>query len=295
MTLSWASPDLNDPAIDFDSETLFATVEASYPFIRRQQQNLRGSFGLDIVNQDIEFGGAPLNRDRLRVAFARLGFDTFGLHRTNPLYTPARPHWSFSAYAEVRQGLDIFGASDPCGPLLAGCLPPVVPPTRAEGDPTGTVLRAGMLGEYRPDPNFTIAATARAQHSGNPLFSFEEFAGGNYTIGRGYDPGSILGDSGLGFSFELRYGSSIPDRPDAFAFEPFVFLDQAWAWNEDRFPVIPRQELTSIGGGLRAAYGDRVRLEVMLVAPLDRTLFQPDRDPRLLISLTTRLWPWSYR
>ena len=58
---------------------------------------------------------------------------------------------------------------------------------------------------------------------------------------------------------------------------------------------IPRQELTSVGAGVRAAWGDRVRLDATVAFPLDRTFAQPDRDPRFLISLTTRLWPWSFR
>ena len=82
---------------------------------------------------------------------------------------------------------------------------------------------------------------------------------------------------------------------DAFAVEPFVFVDQAWVWNEDRFLAAPDEELTSVGGGLRAAWGDRVRIDVLVAIPLDRTTFQPDRDARLLVSLTTRLWPWSLR
>ena len=294
VTLAWADPDLGNPLIDFDSKTLFATLEASYPFVRRQDRTLRGAVGLDIVNQDIDFAGIPVNRDRLRVAFARLAFDRVGF-TNDPTYSPATPPWSVSAFVELRHGLDLLGASEPCGPALASCLPPVVPPTRGEGDPTAGVIRAGLLGEFRPHPDFTIAAGLRAQVSGDPLFSFEEFAGGNYTIGRGYDPGAILGDSGVGVQLELRYGRSIPERPDELALEPFVFLDQIWAWNEDRLFPIPRQELTSIGGGVRGAYGDRFRLEIAIVAPLDRTLAQPDRDPRLLISLTTRLWPWNFR
>ena len=295
LTYAWADPDLGDPLIDFDSETLFATLEASYPFVRRQEQTLRGSFGLDIVNQDIDFAGVPVNRDRLRVAFARIAYDSLGYPDDDPRYTPARPLWTFSTVVEARQGLDIFGATEPCGPAFVACQPPAVPPTRAEAEPTATVLRAGLLAEYRPDPDFTIAASVRGQYSGDPLLSFEEFSGGNYTIGRGYDPGAVLGDSGLGVQLELRYGSSIPERPDQFAVEPFLFLDQVWAWNEDRLFPIPRQDLTSVGGGIRAGYGDRFRIEVALVAPLDRTATQPDRDPRLLISFTTRLWPWSYR
>jgi hemolysin activation/secretion protein len=295
LTYAWARPDLGDPTIDFDSRTLFATLEASYPIIRRQEENLRGSVGLDIVNQDLEFGGIEINRDRLRVAFARLGYDTLGYPAGDTRYSAVRPMWGFSAYAEARVGLDLFGASEACGPLLIACQPPVVPPSRAEGDATAASLRAGLLAEVRPDPRFTVAVGVRGQYSGDALFAFEEFSGGNYTIGRGYDPGAIIGDSGLGFQAELRYGDAVPIAPDQFAFEPFVFLDQVWAWNEDRIFPIPRQELTSVGGGVRAAYGDRFRLEVTLVAPLDRTLTQPDRDPRLLISFTTRLWPWSFR
>ena len=66
-------------------------------------------------------------------------------------------------------------------------------------------------------------------------------------------------------------------------------------WNEDLFLAAGDEELTSVGGGLRAAWGDRARLELILAFPLDRTTFQPDRDPQLLVSFTTRLWPWSLR
>jgi hemolysin activation/secretion protein len=51
FTYSWARPDLGDPAIDIESRTLFATVEASYPFLRRQAQTLRGSLGFDYIDQ----------------------------------------------------------------------------------------------------------------------------------------------------------------------------------------------------------------------------------------------------
>ncbi|WP_129793666.1 ShlB/FhaC/HecB family hemolysin secretion/activation protein [Sphingosinicella sp. CPCC 101087] len=295
ITFAWANPELDDDAVDVESRTLFATLEASYPFVRRQDRTLRGALGLDLVDQDVEFNGLDLSRDRLRVAFARLDYDAVGLSQ-DPRYRTGAPVWRLGASAELRQGLDILGASAPCGPALAACLVPgVVPPARLEGDPTATVLRGTLNGEYRPDPRFTIGIGARGQYSERPLFSFEEFAAGNFTIGRGYDPGTILGDSGLGLQAELRYGSLFPRGPDAFAFEPFLFADQSWVWNEDRLFAFDRQELTSVGGGLRAAWGNRLRLELLLAVPLDRTLFQPDRDPRLLVSVTTRLWPWSSR
>ena len=214
FTYSWARPDLGDPAIEIESRTLFATVEATYPFLRRQARTLRGSLGFDYIDQDVDFSDLPLNRDRLRVAFARLTYDALGLAANDPRYRPVEPRWRIGASLEARQGLDIFGASDPCGPTLVACFAPgVVPPTRLEGDPTATVLRGAAYGEYRPDPRFTIAAAGRGQYSGNPLFSFEEYSAGNYTVGRGYDPGAILGDSGLGFQAELRYGTLFPRDP----------------------------------------------------------------------------------
>ncbi len=296
FTYAWANPDVGLAGVDIDARTLFATLEASYPFVRRQGQTLRGGLGLDYIDQDVDFNELPFSRDRLRVAFARATFDALGLSPGDPRYTVAEPVWRLGTIAEVRQGLGLLGASDSCGPGLARCLVPgAVPPTRLEGDPTATVLRGAFYGEYRPVPRFTVSLAGRGQYSGEPLFSFEEFSAGNYTIGRGYDPGAVLGDSGAGFQAEIRYGSLFPANADAFAFEPFAFVDQVWVWNEDLLLAIGDEELTSVGGGLRAAWGDRARIDLILAVPLDRTTFQPDRDVRLLVSITTRLWPWSLR
>jgi hemolysin activation/secretion protein len=297
LTYAWASPDLGLPGVAIDSRTLFATLEASYPFVRRQSRTLRGAVGLDIIDQDVDFNDLPLNRDRLRVAFARVSFDALGLVAGNPRYTLAEPRWRLGASVELRQGLDLLGASTPCGTGFANCIGPgVVPPTRLEGDPAATVLRGGFYGEFRPIPRFTVALGLRGQWSRDPLLSFEEFSAGNYTAGRGYDPGTLLGDSGIGFQAELRFGSAAPPAPDRFRAEPYVFFDQAWVWNEDRVFSLGRQELNSVGGGVRAAYGDRFRLDILVAAPLDRGPLQARKgDPRILVSFTTRLWPWRSR
>ncbi|MDQ8757210.1 ShlB/FhaC/HecB family hemolysin secretion/activation protein [Sphingosinicella sp. LHD-64] len=296
FTYAWGHPDLGDPAIDIRSRTLLATLEASYPFVRRQDQTLRGTLGFDFINQDVEFNDLDLNRDRLRVAYARLDYDWVGFDPGDLRYTLIEPNWRIGANAEFRQGLSIFDATEPCGQGLVNCLlPGVVPPSRLEGDPTGTVLRGGVYAEYRPVPRVTFAVGLRGQYSGDPLLSFEEYSGGNYTIGRGYDPGSILGDSGVGVQIELRIGSIIPRARDDLAVEPFVFFDHSRVWNEDVLGNPGRQELSSVGGGLRAAYGDKFRLEAFIAAPLQRTFLQAERgDPRFLVSFTTRLWPWSY-
>ncbi len=297
FTYAWASPDLGDPAIDIDARTLFATAEASYPFLRTQARTARAALGFDFVDQDVQFNDLALSRDRLRVAFARLDFDSAGMDFTMPGFSPAEPPWRLGASVELRQGLGILGASEGCGPALARCTAPgAIPPSRLEADPSATVIRAEAYGEYRPVPRVTFALGVRSQYSNDALLSFEEFSAGNYTIGRGYDPGTLLGDSGIGFQAEGRWGSVIPANPDAIAAQPYVFLDQAWVWNEDRlFVPAGRQSLTSVGGGVRASLGDRLRLDVAFAVPLDRAGLQTSRpDPRLLVSLTTRLWPWSF-
>ena len=295
-----ARPDLDDDAIRLDARTWLATAEASIPFVRTEARTVRGTLGLDLVDQRIELNDLPLNREKLRVAFARVEFDeadpaSFG---RRPPYSPAEPRWRIGGSLELRQGLDLFGASEGCGPAFARCLAPgAVPPTRFEGDPTATVVRVAGAAEFRPAPLFTILLGARAQYSESPLFAFEEYSAGNYTIGRGYDPGILLGDSGIGVQAELRYGSAIPPARGALAVQPYAFFDAAWVSNEERAFVLPgNRSLASAGGGVRVSFGDQARLDAALAVPLERAGLQTKRgDVRFLLSFTTRLWPWSFR
>ena len=65
--------------------------------------------------------------------------------------------------------------------------------------------------------------------------------------------------------------------------------------NRDRLSVVTgSRHLNSIGGGARVNF-DRFVLDAALAVPLTRVGLEDKRpDPRLLVSLTTRLWPWSY-
>ena len=298
FTYAWAEPDLDDPAFNVKARTLLATAEASYPFVRRQSETVRGAVGLDVINQRVEFNGIPLTRDRLRVGFLRVDADAMDQASLNGFggYTAAEPRWRASTSLQLRQGFDILNASGDCGLNFARCSAPgVVPPSRLEGDVTGTVLRFEAYGEFRPVPNITFALGTRAQYSGDALLSFEEYSAGNYTVGRGYDPGTLLGDRGAGFQAEVRFGSIIPRATDAVAVQPYAFLDHATVRNEDiQNSADARQSLTSAGGGVRAVYGDRGQLDVVVAVPLERAGLQTERgDVRVLVSLTTRLWPWS--
>jgi hemolysin activation/secretion protein len=296
FTYAWAEPDLDDPAFDVEARTLIATAEASYPFVRSQAATARGSIGLDLINQKVRVNEIPLTRDRLRMAYVRLDLETIDPDSLAGLsgYSPVEPRWRASGSIQLRRGLDIFGASDGCRGDFLGCVAAGTPPSRLEGDPTPTLVRAEVYGELRPTSTITFAAGLRAQKSGDPLLSFEEFSGGNYTVGRGYDPGSLLGDSGVGVQLEMRIGSILQQAANRPSVQPYIFFDAARIDNEDRLTADFNTRLISVGGGVRSLFKGAT-FDVALAVPLKRAGLQTERpDPRLLVSLTTRLWPWSF-
>jgi hemolysin activation/secretion protein len=299
FTHAWTSPDLgaNPGNNAIRSKTMLASLETTYPFLRTQATNVRGAFGLDLINQDVRLEGPTsatlfhLSRDRLRVLYGRIDFEAIDRDSITSTqgYSVSEPRWRVAGSYEVRKGLDILDATDACA--IAAC--PLPNLSRPEGRPTAALVRFAGTAEFRPIPKVTLAISPRAQYTRSALASYEEMSGGNYTVGRGYDPGTIIGDKGVGFQAEFRVGSLSPKSQDDLAFQPYAFLDQAWVWNNDRLNNLGRQDLTSAGGGIRAAYGSHARLDVTVATPLQRAgLLAVRGDTRLLVSLTTKLIPW---
>lgn len=281
LTYAWTKPDVAGLPAGFsiNARTLFSSLYARYPLKRAQAENVWLSGGLDFVNQDVDLLG-PLTRDKVRVAWARLELDAIDMSR-------ARPAWRYSSSFELRQGLSILGATRGC--TGAACAA-IVPTSRFDGSPTATVLR--WQGEYeRSIGNFSVFTAQRAQYAFKPLLSFEEFSAGNFTIGRGYDPGDLIGDSAYGVSAEVRTPRFSLLRGNKVRVQPFTFVDAAWVANKG----IPGSErLTSVGGGARTEIGSRFRLEATLAVPLEKVGLQTRKSPaRFLMTLTTRLLPWS--
>lgn len=290
-TYAWTHPDIT--GFPVKSNTQIVSLFASYPLVLTQARRVTLGGGLDIIDQDIKLGPLPLNRDRIRVLNLRADggwIDPASVAGKNG-YSPSEPRWSLGASIEARQGLNALGASDDCGPGGAACfLPGAIPLTRVEAKPDAFLVRASVQAEWRPAKLFTLAVAPRAQWASDPLVAYEEFSGGNFTVGRGFDPGTVIGDSGVAVSTEARYGSFIPGNSKSFAVQPFVFFDAAWVWNKDSsFDGLNPQKLYSAGGGLRIAYGNVGRLDMTLAVPLNKGGFLPERpDPRFLVSLTTQ-------
>ncbi|MEE4316536.1 MAG: ShlB/FhaC/HecB family hemolysin secretion/activation protein [Erythrobacter sp.] len=299
LTWSTTDPSLGIPGFDVESETVFASVFASYPLMRSRAHSLFADVGFDIVDQEVMVNDIALTEDKVRMLYARLDgawTDRDSIQRLGG-YSPFEPKLRLRYGIEARQGLDVFSVSPDCRPNPLACVIGAdAPPSRIEADPTPLLARINAGLEYRPDPLLTFALETVGQISGDPLPAFEEMAGGSFTIGRGYDPGAVLGDSGIMGSFELRYGSIVPKGADAFAVQPYVFTDMAWVWNEDpgRRPTNP-DRLWSAGGGLRLAWGRGMQTDMLIAVPLERPDLAVRRgDVRFMISLTARLLPWRY-
>jgi len=276
FTYAWTKPDIggNSATPDLKAKTLFWTIDARYPIVRSQSSNLWAGVGFDFVDQKVHFF-QPLTRDKLRVLWLRADWDAIDL-------TSRRPGWRASASAEIRRGLGIFDATDGNED---------VPPSRIDGDATATVFRMNAQGELALGRDFAISVAPRLQYAFDALLSFEEFTAGNYTVGRGYDPATLSGDSGVGLTAELRGPRIQPLKQSKLSVQPYLFGDAAWVWN--KHDGEGADHLTSAGGGLRAELVDRFLLDGTVAVPLEKTgILDRKGGVRVLVTLTTKLLPW---
>lgn len=287
---SWARPDIDGRDL-IEARSLIGSAAVSYPFVRRQAATVRGTAGIDFVNQVVRASGDALNRDRLRILFARLNWDAISMDFSRPGYSQAEPRWRAGASLEARHGIDIFNATNRCG---TACVTSGGIPLSVDGaDPTAGVARGLLYAEFRPHPIVALTANLRGQYATSTLTSFEQFSAGNYTVGRGYDPGTLLGDRGIGGQVEIRVGSALPLNPRKVALEAYGFFDAARVSNEDG-DFLPRGQrgLSSFGGGVRASWHG-FYIDTALAVPLKKTGFlDKEPNPRLLVSISRRLWPW---
>ncbi|MET0364564.1 MAG: ShlB/FhaC/HecB family hemolysin secretion/activation protein, partial [Sphingobium sp.] len=283
FTQAWTAPDIGQAngTTPLRAWTSYGSVQASLPVVLRQAHSLTVGGGLDIVDQRVNFGGIAINRDRLRVLFARVSGEAIDLGAQ-------RPRWRMAGSVELRKGISVLGATD-CGYVCA------VSTSRPDGDAHAGLVRASGVAEVALGKSFALSFAPRVQIAFDPLFAFEEFTGGNYTIGRGFDAGTINGDNGIGAAVELRAAGFTLGKLQKLVLRPYLFADAARTWDKKSSLSQPARGLVSLGGGLRADLSDRLRLDATLAVPTDTTGFVADRSARFLLTLTTRILPWSAR
>lgn len=272
------------------SKTLIGSLSARYPVLRSQANNVNFSGGLDIIDQRARVAGSLITNDKLRVIYGKFDADAIDSNSLTGSsgYSSAEPRWRVAGSFELRHGIGALGSSLSCGTLVR-C------PSRAEGDATAFVVRASGYGEIRPVKNLAFSLAPRVQYAKKALLSFEEFSTGNYTVGRGYDPGILSGDRGVAAAGEIKVGSLIAKTTKSVAVQGYVFGDAAVVWNRDTdLRSLNPQKLYSAGGGVRLGYGQRINLDLGAAVPLKRAGLQTKRgDVRILANLTIRLIPWK--
>jgi hemolysin activation/secretion protein len=280
---AWSRPDIGD--LDLRSESLIGRLEIIAPLVRSVRSVVDFSTGLELIEQRTRVfggdqGGVPLNRDKIRVLFARL---SGGIRE--PRMTGG-DRYSLNASLELRQGIDVFDATE-----RGEISPSGFSPSRIEGDPTATVVRGEVEGVVGLGPIFSLAVEGAAQWANNPLLNFEEFSLGNLTFGRGYDPGANTADRAIGLRIEPRANVYNSSRLRA---DLFGFYDSVWIYNLDANTSENDRRLGSYGGGVRLLLPRLALLEVTYARPEDVPLLVPNarRAPdRLLVSLTLQYPP----
>jgi hemolysin activation/secretion protein len=205
------------------------------PLMRTRAESLVLETGFTVQSARVNILGSPLSHDNWRVADVGFSYsrgDFLG--------------GAWAANADIAQGLAILGASDNGSPDLS----------RAGGRLDFTKLSGGMRFSRALAGPFDMMLTGQGQYAFDPLLIGEQFAFGGSSSGRGYDPGALTGDHGLGGTVELRYNPQLKIS-GLQALQPYVFFDAAQVWNVQT--VGPSgQSISSAGGGIRAWLDDDI-------------------------------------
>jgi hemolysin activation/secretion protein len=182
----------------------------------------------------------------------------------------------------ARQGLDIFGASQRGDDFLSR---------------DGASSRFSVLGfwftRYQTlSDAWSVKLSAAGQVASGPLFTSQQFYLGGAAFGRGYGAAEISGDNGIAGSAELRFDQKL-NFGYLTGYQIYGFVDAGTAWN-DGYSFTDGLALTSTGFGMRFFFGDDLRADIAVAAPLSyRAPDNTTRSARLLFSLSNsfRLCP----
>lgn len=255
--------DVLNPLVLVSNSTIFG-AELEYPVVRSRRFSLWTRAGFEYEDQRVSVGkpSRELFDDQLRVIYA-------GAHM---LALP--PLGGVTEIdVEVRQGLEDFGA-------FAASKP--------DAEVDFTIVRVEGSHRQPVTPLFELFLSTRAQHASEPLPTVEEMSLGELTLGRGYEPGSLTGDSGWGVSGELRY---FPPGLETWWLQDisfFGFVDYARVYDRGNPTGNPQgfEDLTSWGFGTRFQAFETVFGEFYYAQPVTRALSTSARQPNGAVKFT---------
>jgi len=227
-------------ALDIESRSLIYGAELSYPVHVRAAHQADIYAGLEIVDQDTNILSADFSNDKLSILFGGVR----GQAVTDRLT---------SAYdVQIRKGQSAFGASK-SGDLDV---------SRIGANPQALVFKLNAQAQIKPVPGFKIISRINGQYSDDALLANEEYAVGNFTIGRGYEPGQLSGDTALAAAFDFVLGPYSPGDAAGFTLQPYAFIDAAKVSNEDPLAEKSRH-VTSQGLGVIVDLTDNLSADII--------------------------------
>ena len=267
-TVSAALPGDELASLDLTSISTIFNLELEYPLIRSRDFSLWTRGGIEFSDQHITTSGNDLTDDQIRLYY----FGMRGLW-----LAPFGGRTEFDV--ELRQSFERFGATpDPQGSSNPSANP-------------GFGLVRGSLSHTQPIlPFFELYGEFQGQHADSPLFTLEQMSLGELTIGRGFEPGVLSGDSGFGIKSELRY------RPPGIEawwlqdFQVYGFYDAARVYERGNPTQDPDgfEELSSTGAGVRFTLFETFFGDVYVARPLNRGLSlssdRPDATVKLVLT-----------
>lgn len=241
---SYGEPGATLSAISLITNSYSVGPHLRFPLVRSRARSLYFDTGIGFHAADVATLGRPYSHDDWRTFDATLTFAESG--------------WlsgASSVALTVTQGLPIFGNSPNNAPNLSR-------QGASAADFTKLTVVAQRL--QRLSGPFSLALQFQGQYAFAPLIAGEQIAFGGETIGRGYDPSTLLGDHGVGGSVELRYDRSFSSGWVK-SVEPYLFSDTAKVWDRRRDALAPNNSgLASLGAGIRVGLSHRISICVEL-------------------------------
>jgi hemolysin activation/secretion protein len=230
-------------AADIKTDSYAVGPRLTYPLLRTRADSVSLDGGFTFQEAKVQVAGAAVNHDTWRVA-------DLGVTYASSDFLAG----TFSSTLDLAQGLSILGATPDNSPHLS-----------LDGKTDFTKLTGLTRYVNVFSAPWSFAITGNGQYAFQRLITGEEVLFGGTQIGRGYDPGGITGDSGVGGSFELRYDTRITDW-DINALQPYAFFDAAKVWSHAR-PVatgidLPDETLDSTGLGARVWFPYNIYVDV---------------------------------
>ncbi|WP_292940210.1 MULTISPECIES: ShlB/FhaC/HecB family hemolysin secretion/activation protein [unclassified Novosphingobium] len=296
LRATWAEARPDIPRLDQRTVSIVAGIGLSHPLVRTVTDRLKISGGFEYSQQTAKFfqasgASSPLSRDRISTLYLRVDGSTAALDVTGLQVA------GLSGSFEMRRGLDVFKASEANDniPLRAGS-PQLgtFGTSRSDGTSLATVVRGSLEGFYKIGPVFEMSGKLNGQWANTALLNYDTFAIGNFTIGRGYDPGANTGDRAIGFVLEPRANFKIDQKLNG---QLFAFYEGVKLWNIGPNATERNRYIASLGGGTRFTLSQAVRLDLTYTHALDRPLLTGalSRRPkdRVLASMTIQFVPFG--